>query len=272
MNTKLIAGVAFGFGVLVGWAVTADIYKIKLEEKKATNTTLREMLRRSNEARMELISNDPQLRIENSIAPMSAGVYADDALLILPLDDENSPEEGSVQEDVKEEDGGDAEDKEDDGVESAETKSRLRDLIEHYEGDPDVVDSFVHMAGQTLVLDNTPPFVIPRETFALDDDEGDYFDKITITYYPQYRIMLDDSEEILEDVANIIGWKNLAQFGGESGDPDIVFIRNRRLMTDFEVVREEDSPLPLHVKYGMGREEFETNKASGLLRLRDEDL
>jgi hypothetical protein len=73
-------------------------------------------------------------------------------------------------------------------------------------------------------------------------------------------------------VGNTLGWKNLSQFGGESGDPDTVFIRNQRLETDFEVVRDDESPLPLHIQYGMGKEEFKVNKAAGTLRLRDEDL
>ncbi len=92
-----------------------------------------------------------------------------------------------------------------------------------------------------------------------------------MTYFPAHRTLLDDGQEPIEDVNAYVGWKNLNRFGDESGDSDVVFIRNRALLTDFEVVREEDSDLPLHVKYGMTLPEFEVNKASGILKLRPED-
>jgi hypothetical protein len=83
--------------------------------------------------------------------------------------------------------------------------------------------------------------------------------------------LLDDDNDPVDDIAGMIGWRSLSNFGGESGDPDVVFVRNDRLLSDFEVVRDDESELPLHVKYGMSEEEFKTNKAAGTLKLRRED-
>lgn len=154
----------------------------------------------------------------------------------------------------------------------AEARSNLLNLIDRYIPNEEEAENFVRHAAPA-VLDKTPPFVISQQTFAYDDEEdGAHYDKITLTWYPGDRVLLDDQDELVEDVAGTVGWKNLSQFGAESNDPDVVFIRNRRMKCDFEVVREEESPLPTHVRYGMDKTEFDTYKASGLIKFRPEDL
>lgn len=149
------------------------------------------------------------------------------------------------------------------------TRANLQSLIDQYTASDSTEESYkiVQVAGE---LDKAPPFVISREDFAYNEEYDDY-EKITLTYYQNDRIVLDSEEDVLNDVATVVGWRNLSQFGGDSEDPDVVFVRNHRLQTDFEIVREEDSSLPLHVKYGMEKEEFRVNKAAGLLKLRQED-
>lgn len=248
MRNKLIFAVAggFGFGVLWGWALTADHFKKKVKEKEdyiQALRSVREVDRPVVEA-VELIVEDPTLF----------------ELL------ENAPEGVPSGEGVT----GEADD-EFDEAKTELLRANLVRTISEYTTDPDNIEHFLHSANQTFVQDNTPPFVISREKYSWDSEEGDFYDKVTVTYYPNDRVMLDEDESVLEDVANVIGWKNLNQFGGESGNPDVVFIRNRRLMIDYEVVKEEDDPLPLHIKYGMEKDEFEINRASGLMRLREED-
>lgn len=150
-----------------------------------------------------------------------------------------------------------------------ETRQNLQNIIDQYTANPDDRDEFVHHASQS-VSDNKPPYVISREEYAYGEDAVGY-SKITLTYYPRERVLLDDDNDPINDIAAMIGWRSLSNFGGESGDPSVVFVRNDRLLTDFEVVREDDAELPLHVKYGMSEEEFRTNKAAGLLKLRRED-
>lgn len=153
-----------------------------------------------------------------------------------------------------------------------QTRQKLQATIDQYtvqddtDGQQNVAQTFSQMEHAKA------PFVISRALFASDPDEGDLYNKETLTYYPKHRILLNEDDEVESDVATIVGWKNLNRFGDQSDDMDTVFIRNQRLDTDYEVVREEDQPLPLHVKYSMGKDEFETAKAAGVLRLREEDL
>jgi hypothetical protein len=251
MDKKLIAAAAgcVGYGALVAWAITSDYYERKLRDKEAYIAFLR---------------NWPIGKI-TSVVETDEGVEATGVLFD---DTEISPEEDTSDDNVT----GDEDDEDviPPGETPATTRENLQKIIDQYTADPEEAERFAD-AGIRMNGDNAPPFVISREKYAWDEDEGDNYDKITITYYPQFRVMLDEDNELMEDVANVIGWRNLAQFGGESGDPDVVFVRNRRMMTDFEVVRDEEGDLPLHIKYGMGREEFEVNKAAGTIRLRDED-
>lgn len=151
-----------------------------------------------------------------------------------------------------------------------ETTSNLQAIIDQYTNNPNDRDEFVAAALEPPSQRDAAPFVIPKETFAWDD-EGDEYDKKTLTYFPQQRLLLDEEEEIIDDVPQIVGWRNLSRFGDESGDADTVFVRNRKLRTDFEVVRELEAKPPLHVAYGMDRETFRANRAAGLIRLRPED-
>jgi hypothetical protein len=275
MRGKLIVAAVgiFGYGVYVGWAFTADRYERKLKAKNVYLQALREA--RLDYTRLPVVDDDENLP---TMAEAIAEIYPDvdvnqpelpfnelDQDIRVEFQSENAPE-GKT-----DDDGVTGEDQEVDEVKLEETRRGLQSLIDNYTANQEEVDSFSHM-GQTLIQDNTPPFVIPRDKYAYDEDEGEYYDKITVTYYVNHRIVLDEDDEVLEDVGNVLGWRNLAQFGGESGDADVVFVRNRRLLTDYEVVRDDESPLPLHVKYGMGKEEFEVNKAAGFLRLRKEDL
>lgn len=252
MHGKMIAiaAGAVGYGALVSWAITADYYERKLALK---DEYIEELRRRPIGRLLSIIEND-------------RGITAD---AVLFDDAEKSPEETSDGESVTDEKEGEDESSEVDEAQTEAIRSNLQQIIDTYTADPDTQTEFIDRAVRSEV-DRTPPFVISREMFSWDE-EGEEYEKTTITYYPAQRILIDEEEEVIEDVANVIGWKNLNRFGDESGSADVVFVRNRRLRTDYEVVRDEDNPLPLHVKYGMPREEFNVTKAAGLIRLRDED-
>lgn len=254
MDKKLMIAAAVGcagFGALVSWAITADHYTRKLRDKEEYIVFLR---------------NRPIGKLL-SVTLDEEGVRADGFLFD---SSENPPEDETSDDNV-------TDDEDDEGVippgeSPATTRENLQRIIDKYTADPEDAERLADI-GSRMDGDEAPPFVISRDKYSWDEDEGDEYEKITITYFPQFRVMLDDDNELMpsDEVASVIGWRNLAQFGGESGDPDVVFVRNRRIRTDFEVVRDEESELPLHIKYGMGRQEFEVQKAAGILRLREED-
>jgi hypothetical protein len=272
-KTLLVAVGAFGYGLFVGWAFTADHFEKKIKDK-TENDVLRSKINNNEKAVPAVDDDDP-----DKIWEMDESFpYTPEQVKEYPGIDYRHPyekdpkeEEAAVVTFASERDGSGEPDVVDE-VATARAKANLKNIIEKYTSESTSVEQTVlHADGQSMPYDNTPPFVISRDIFAYDEDEGDNYDKLTVTYYPEHRILLDDGDELVDDVDMTIGWRSLAQFGGESGDPDVVFVRNRRMMTDFEVIREEE-PLPLHIKYGMGKEEFQVNKAAGTLRLRDEDL
>jgi hypothetical protein len=293
MQTKLIALAATAYGALIAWAVTADHYEQKLtEQKKAYDDYIDELKNRPVHLTQNIYSsgnNEDAVAVYQQTKEFlekgqNGGENGKEALI--PTD-ETFPDAGS-EEDVSPEAenprGDETPEADEAGVTDGErsvppgetpeeTEARLKGIINQYTLDDDTngQQDVAHI-GTSMVYDPKPPFVISKALFVSDPDEGNFYEKETLTYYPSHRVLLDDDEELIDNVATVIGWKNLNRFGDESEDPDIVFVRNQRLNTDYEVVREEDEPLPLHIKYSMGKDEFETAKAAGILRLRDEDL
>ena len=263
MQGKIIAtAVGFaGWGALMSWAITADRWERQLKDANDTVDILRGKLReeRNKPPRVVTITQEDL----DAAQPVAQEI-------ISAMDGESDPENprGDVTSDVDE--AGDDEAPEEPSEEEIEQRrSNLQELIDQYTIDTENRDDFVNKASE-VINSNDPPFVIDQTTYAWDE-EGENHEKTTVTYYPASRVVLDEDDEVIDDPGAVLGWRNLSRFGDESGNADVVFIRNRRLMTDYEVVRDEDSPLPLHVKYGLGREEFNVAKAAGTLRLRDED-
>ena len=84
------------------------------------------------------------------------------------------------------------------------------------------------------------PYVISYDMFyEVDESEDEPFDKISITYYSLDDTLADDREAIIPDAEEVVGPEGLRFFGYKSRDPNVVHIRNERLRTDFEVVRDE---------------------------------
>lgn len=265
MNVKFIASSAgfVGLGAAVAWAITADRAEMKFrqiaEDFLVLQDALREKTRENIDLRYDL--NDKKEEIENlhSAVDVETGF----------ADDENSPGEASTEIDSGGEIDQVAQHQEPTDEEIAEDRAHLQNLINQYIPTPETVEEFA----ERPVIASTkydPPFVISQEEFAWSD-EGDEYAKTTLKYYPKQQVLLDEEEEPVDDVEAYVGWRALNRFGEDSGNPDVVYVRNRRLETDFEVERETEEDLPLHVKYAMPKMEFVSRHAAGKLRLPEED-
>jgi hypothetical protein len=82
--------------------------------------------------------------------------------------------------------------------------------------------------------DNVKPYVITTEEFA---EDMNHFDKLTIYYYEDDQTLADENEEMIEDVASVVGDEALNEFGRGSDDPEIVYVRNEKMEIDYEVIR-----------------------------------
>lgn len=84
------------------------------------------------------------------------------------------------------------------------------------------------------------PFIITNQEFFEDDDEEDY-GKITITYWEADDTLADEREQLIPNIAEVVGHNNLKHFGKGSDDPNIVYVRNDKIKVDYEVVKDPRS-------------------------------
>ena len=78
------------------------------------------------------------------------------------------------------------------------------------------------------------PYVIPPETFEEDEDH----DVETLLYYAD-GVLTDEHNNPIEDVESLVGEESLTHFGDYPDDPDTVYVRNERTMTDYEILADD---------------------------------
>lgn len=79
---------------------------------------------------------------------------------------------------------------------------------------------------------DSKPYVILPEEFGEKDD----YDRISLSYYSDH-ILADEDDQLLEDVEDVVGFESLTHFG--EYEDDSVYVRNDRLKTDYEILRDE---------------------------------
>lgn len=104
--------------------------------------------------------------------------------------------------------------------------------------------------------DDSEPVVVQRRVFEPNEDHGPIhiisaeenaegsFEDATLTYYAQDGVITFADDEVMEDQENFIGGPDVAaleNFGGISGDPNVVYVRNEVLLIDYEIVRDPGS-------------------------------
>lgn len=114
------------------------------------------------------------------------------------------------------------------------------------------------------------PYVISIEEYELNEPDNE---QATLTYYAgdKHAVLADERDEIVDDVDRLVGFGNLAhRFGHGSRDANVVYIRNERIDTDFEIALSNMS----YAKDVMGVDEEEENflrHSNRPLRFRDRE-
>lgn len=76
------------------------------------------------------------------------------------------------------------------------------------------------------------PYVITAGQFAREYPQ---FDKVTLEYYEYNGILVSEETDAIENIEETIGKDALKRIG--EYEPDVVYVRNERLETDYEVCR-----------------------------------
>ena len=93
-------------------------------------------------------------------------------------------------------------------------------------------DKIAEDVKQDKHINSDPPYVITPEEFSEFED----YSTISL-YFFRDQILTDDDYELLEDVDDVIGFESLNHFG--EYEDDAVYVRNDRLKTDYEILRDE---------------------------------
>lgn len=86
--------------------------------------------------------------------------------------------------------------------------------------------------------DHNKPYVITEEESMENDPE---YDHINLTYYAGDNVLSDDEDGVIEKVEEIVGIENLGLFGVGTDNVDVVFVRNDRMKSNYEISRRADS-------------------------------
>lgn len=84
--------------------------------------------------------------------------------------------------------------------------------------------------GEVSMSGGDPYTIMPEEVGTMDG-----YDLIDLTYYAD-GVLEDENYEIVVDVAETVGVESLNSFG--EYDDDVVFVRNDKRKTDYEIVRD----------------------------------
>lgn len=109
-------------------------------------------------------------------------------------------------------------------VEVAETTNNI-----FLDGRP--VEEFDY-AAEVAKRDPETPYVITHDEF-MENENG--WTQAVLTYYNGDDVLTDDQDMPIPDIEAIVDSENLSKFGYGSRDKNVVYVRNEKIETDFEI-------------------------------------
>ena len=97
-----------------------------------------------------------------------------------------------------------------------------------------IIDYSGYSSSQDEKSEEPKPYVIPPEAFGELEEEG--YTNVSLTFCSD-QVVIDDSNDILEDVNDVIGFESLSHFG--EYEDDAVYVRNDKLHCDYEILLDQ---------------------------------
>lgn len=216
------AGVAVGFGVgyYVGFKKAAKEAEIHFEEEVAsTKETYQRLAANAQKPPLSSLVDNPEIR----------AIVEERTEVTIKVDGEELPDftiEGMHPDEFHRQ----AEILEKQGYSSAEVAQNIfarKQPSEDELGEEQPSPVYHREPGQ--------PYVISLEEFMEDRQE---FDKISLVYFDEDDVLIDERESIIPDVDAVIGTDNLNHFGSGSDSEHSLYIRNEKAEADYEVTRD----------------------------------
>lgn len=90
---------------------------------------------------------------------------------------------------------------------------------------------------ELLARNPDEPYVITHDEFMANEND---WSQNTLTYYNGDDTLADESEMPIPEIEETIGSENLLRFGHGSNDRNVVYVRNERIKTDFEILLDQE--------------------------------
>ena len=119
-------------------------------------------------------------------------------------------------------------------TELEEKRAQIREMAKQYDNilEDNKYKQVLEKGGSNMKDDE--PYVISPLKFAEEDED---YEVVSLTYHAD-GILVDDMGELIEDAESIVGTEFPEHFSEYTEDPDTVYVRNERLMTDYEIQRD----------------------------------
>ena len=118
------------------------------------------------------------------------------------------------------------------GVASKRGKSSVKTVNKNIFEEKTEEDLDPEWAAEIAARSYDEPYVISAAEFM--ENEFQYAQP-TYTYYIMDQVLAGEEDELIEDVEASVTQKNLNRFGYMSDDPKVVYVRNERYETDYEI-------------------------------------
>lgn len=150
-----------------------------------------------------------------------------------------------------------------------DASQNTKDLIEEeysYEETDEIITSTPYFNEDDVLVKETTeglievsdPYIISEDEY-IDPNIFSEFSRNTLIYYEDDDVLATDRDEVVHDVEEMIGPDALTNFGYMSGNNDVVFVRNIKLGSNFEIIRESGSYQELIL--GLSEEDVDYEKA-----------
>lgn len=120
--------------------------------------------------------------------------------------------------------------------ETVEGLKETNESLGYSRKEDEVKETKARVVVQSEEQDEDTPHVIPVQAY-MDGEE--MFEQFVLTYYAgDNTLIYEDSDRVVEDVDQTVGFHNLHNFGVESGNDDTVYVRNPKKETEYEILRD----------------------------------
>lgn len=241
-NPKMVALALFG-GIGLGAGVGYFVAKKKLESFYEDRASQEIAEAKAFYANLNKVDENGAVLTPQQVLSQRHGEEAVDAL-------RTYQGEGEAIEGAKDEQGGPW----DDEMDAAQLAKIEAQLIEQ-RAEPDRVVVKEEVVEETVNVFNDPHFDLAEEKksrtktrpYVITHDEyfnaeKDY-DQISYTYYESDDTLVDEKDNPVTEIDKLISDEALARFGHGSKDKNVVYVRNDKMASDFEIVRSNGSYL-----------------------------